>query len=93
MSDTTPTTRAERAALLDEYQTLEPVEFGEVEFIDRPEFLPLAVRRVLYVLALAGNVAAPVLAISAPEYAAAIVTGSAVLGAAALGTALANPSR
>nr|WP_278101888.1 hypothetical protein [Microbacterium proteolyticum] len=59
----------------------------------RPEFLPLPVRRVLYVLGLAAAVTAPVLAVSAPEYAAAIVTGAGILNAAALGTALANPSR
>ncbi len=68
--------------------------FAEAVLVDeRPEFLPLAVRRVLYVLSLAGSVAAPVLAVTSPEYAAAIVTGAGILNAAALGTALANPSR
>lgn len=66
---------------------------AEISTEDAPTFLPLAVRRVLYVLGLAGAVAAPVLAITAPEYAAAIVTGASVLNAAALGTALANPAR
>lgn len=58
-----------------------------------PHFLPLPVRRVLYVLALVGAVGAPILAVSNPEYAAAVVTGAGILNAAALGTALANPSR
>lgn len=57
------------------------------------QFLPLGVRRVLYVVSLAGTAIAPVLAVTNPEYAAAIVAGSGVLNAAALGTALANPSR
>lgn len=57
------------------------------------DFLPLGVRRVLYVVALAGAAVAPVIAVTQPEYAGAIVTGSSVLSAAALGTALANPSR
>lgn len=58
-----------------------------------PQFLPLATRRVLYVLGLASAVVAPVLAISQPEYAAAVVTAGGILQAAALGTALANPPR
>lgn len=57
-----------------------------------PAFLPLGTRRVLYVVALAATVVAPVLAISAPEYAAAIVTAGGTLQVAALGTALANPA-
>lgn len=56
-------------------------------------FLPLTARRVLYVLSLAAAVVAPVLAVTAPEYAAAIVTASGVLAAAAGATALANPRR
>lgn len=88
----TPTTRAE--AREQEYATLEmPPVFTDVLVADSSQFLPLPVRRVLYVLALAGFVTAPVLAVTAPEYAAAIVTGAGVLGTAALGTALANPSR
>lgn len=57
------------------------------------EFLPLPVRRVLYIGALVGAVAAPVIAVTSPDYAAAIITGSSVLSAAALSTALANPSK
>ena len=56
-------------------------------------FLSLGVRRVLYLAGLAGAAIAPVLAVTMPEYAAAIVAGAGVLNAAALGTALANPSR
>jgi hypothetical protein len=56
-------------------------------------FLSLGVRRVLYLAGLAGAALAPVLAVTHPEYAAGIVAGSGVLTAAALGTALANPSR
>lgn len=66
------------------------VELGEVE---REGFLSLGVRRVLYLAGLAGAAIAPVLAVTHPEYAAGIVAGSGVLTAAALGTALANPSR
>ena len=58
-----------------------------------PEFLPLAARRVLYVIALLGMAAAPVVAVSNPEYAGAILTAAGALNVAALGTALANPSR
>jgi hypothetical protein len=89
MTNTTPTTRAEAREL----EELEPVSFeGDLVF-ESSQFLPLPVRRVLYVLALAGFVTAPVLAVTSPDYAAAIVTGAGVLGSAALGTALANPSR
>lgn len=67
---------------------------GTVEFVKAgPEFLPLTGRRVLYVLSLVGLVAAPVLAVTNPDYAVAITTGAGILGSAALGTALANPSR
>lgn len=84
-----PTTRAAAR----EADALEPIEYGTAELVSDGGFLPLPVRRVLYVLSLAGSVAAPVLAVSSPEYAAAIVTAAGVLSAAALGTALANPSR
>lgn len=74
---------------------LDDVELASVELVAEsgPAFLPLAARRVLYVLALAGAAAAPVLALSSPELATAIVTAAGVLNVAALGTALANPSR
>lgn len=57
------------------------------------EFLPLPVRRVLYVTAIIADVAAPFIAVTQPEYAAAAVSASGALSVAALGTALANPSR
>lgn len=82
-----PTTRAEARHADVEFTTeLEGVALA-------PDFLPLAFRRVLYVLGLAGAVAAPVLAVTSPDYAVAIVTASGLLTAAALGTALANPSK
>ncbi|RZU66741.1 hypothetical protein EV379_3107 [Microterricola gilva] len=56
------------------------------------QFLPLSVRRGLYLVALAAAVAAPFVAIAAPEYAPPVVTASSILAAAAVGTALANPS-
>ncbi len=56
-------------------------------------FLSLGVRRVLYIVAIAVTAIAPVLAVTRPEYAAAIVAGAGVLNTAALGTALANPAR
>lgn len=58
-----------------------------------PEFLPLAVRRVLYIVGLAALVVAPTVGVEFPEYAQAITTAGNLLGAAALGTALANPPR
>jgi hypothetical protein len=70
-----------------------PAEISTELVADSSTFLPLAARRVLYVLALAGAAAAPVLALSSPELATAIVTAAGVLNVAALGTALANPSR
>lgn len=81
MPENIPETRAEAREV-----------FAEVIY-DDGHFLPLAARRVIYVLALAGNVVAPVLAVTNPEYAAAIVTAASTLSAAAAGTALANPSR
>lgn len=71
-----------------EIETLELV----AEPASPPEFLPLAARRVLYVAGLLGAVAAPILAVSQPDYAAAIVAGAGLLSSAALGTALANPT-
>lgn len=60
---------------------------------EESHFLPLVARRVLYVIGLIGAVAAPIVAVTNPEYAGAIVTASSLLSAAALGTALANPTR
>lgn len=83
-NDHTPQTRAEAR---------EPLE-ATVELVAEPDgFMPLGIRRALYILGLAGAAIAPVLAVTHPEYAAGIVAGSGVLTAAALGTALANPSR
>ena len=78
----------------DHIATTEP-EVLTAELIEEGSaaFLPLAARRVLYVLALAGAAAAPVVALSHPELATAIITAAGVLNVAALGTALANPSR
>ena len=58
-----------------------------------PAFLSLPTRRVLYVAGLAAVVISPILAVQFPEYAAAVLSAGAPLTAAALGTALANPSR
>lgn len=68
-------------------------QYAELEAVDTaPEFLTLPIRRVLYVSALVGAVAAPILAVTQPEYAAAIITGSSILTTAAVGGALASPS-
>lgn len=48
------------------------------------------IRLALYLLALAGNAAAPFVAILYPDVAAATVTSAAVLSAAALATAATN---
>ena len=53
-------------------------------------FLPVAVRRVLYVVGLAATVAAPILGVEFPEYSEAFTSGGMILQAAALGTAIAN---
>lgn len=87
MTDPTPQTRAEAREMDDEPTILEG------ELIESEAFLPLAFRRALYVASLVGAVVAPVLAVSQPDYAAAIATGSGVLAAAAAGAALANPRR
>lgn len=68
----------------------EPVELGSVE---PAGFLPLVVRRALYLAGLAGAVAAPIVAVTSPEYATAILSAAGVLEVAALGVALGNPSR
>ncbi len=83
--DDAPTTRAEAREAADD--TTERITTSA------PQFLPLGARRVLYVLGLAGAVAAPVIAVTDPSYAAAVVTAAGILNAAALGTALANPPR
>jgi len=78
-------TRAEyREGYLGEFVTADPA----------PEpFLNLATRRVLYIVGLAALVVAPTVGVNFPEYAQAIETAGNLLGAAALGTALANPTR
>ncbi len=75
------------------YGLVEPAVIESELVIEKEGFLSLGVRRVLYLAGLAGAALAPVLAVTHPEYAAGIVAGSGVLTAAALGTALANPSR
>lgn len=84
---TEPKTRAEARAIQPEFDP-----FTEIES-PTGEFLPLAARRVLYVMGLAGAVVAPVVAVTQPDYAAAIVSAAGILTAAAIGTALANPPR
>lgn len=74
------------------YRTLEPIELGEV-VVDDPAFLPLGIRRVLYLIAIAALFAGPLIAVQLPEYGNAIVTGGNTLAAIAIGTALANPKR
>jgi hypothetical protein len=71
---------------------LEPIEAELVE-AGVPDFLPLVGRRAAYVAALLLVVAAPIVAVSSPDYAAAILAAAAPLEAAALGVALANPTR
>ena len=51
------------------------------------------IRLALYLLALAGSVVAPFVAVTSPDYAAAVVTASGVLNVAALGTAATNRER
>ncbi|AMB58231.1 hypothetical protein [Microterricola viridarii] len=58
-----------------------------------PDLLGLTGRRVLYALSILGAVAAPFVAVGAPEWAPAVVTATGVLTVAAGGAALANPSR
>lgn len=53
-------------------------------------FLPVAVRRVLYVLGLAATIAAPILGVEFPEYREGFQSAGMILQAAALGTAIAN---
>ena len=69
-------------------------QLAEAEFVSSgDQFLPLTGRRVLYVLGLAGLAIAPVLAVTNPDYAVAVTSSATLLGTAALGTALANPTR
>lgn len=84
MPDDQPTTRAE-------LRDAQPItaELGA----SRADFLPLNVRRGLYLAGLAALVIAPLLAPNWPEYADAITTSGNLLGAVGLGTALANPTR
>lgn len=72
----------------------EPAE-ASVELVadPEPEFLPLNVRRVLYVIALGALVAAPSIAVELPAYGSAIESAGNLLAIAAVGTALANPTR
>lgn len=75
----------------------EPDEAVEQVVIIQPaepeQFLPLPVRRTLYVVALIMSVVAPVVALLHPDLAPALVAGAGLLNAAAVGTALANPTK
>ncbi|MCC2034110.1 hypothetical protein [Microbacterium allomyrinae] len=84
----TPLTRAEARELEEDGFTV-----LESEIVTEPAFLPLVVRRSLYLLGIAGLVAGPLIGVQLPEYGDAIATGGALLGSIALGTALANPTR
>lgn len=79
------------------FAEIPPAEQAEIshELIVDPgtQFLPLPARRAAYVVALLLVAAAPIIAVSAPDYAAAILAAAAPLEAAALGVALANPTR
>jgi hypothetical protein len=83
-----PQTRAELSAR-DESPTYQT----SLLEVDRPEFLPLGIRRTLYLVGLAALVAAPFAAVQFPDYGSAFTTVGNLLGAVGLGTALANPSR
>lgn len=54
------------------------------------EFLPLEVRRVLYIAGLVSVILAPILEVNFPEYSVAIFNAGIILQGAALGTAIAN---
>ena len=58
-----------------------------------PELLSLPIRRVLYLVGLAALVVAPVVTVHAADYGNAIAAAGNLLGAVALGTALAHPTR
>ncbi len=66
---------------------------ADVIYAEPGEFMPLPVRRVLYLVGLAALIVAPSIAVEFPAYGQAIETAGNLLGAAALGTALANPTR
>ena len=53
-------------------------------------FLPVAVRRIMYVLGLAATILAPILGVQFPEYREGFQNAGMILQAAALGTAIAN---
>lgn len=57
------------------------------------EFLPLSVRRVLYVIGLISSVMAPILGVAFPAYLDPILQAGIILQGAALGTALANTAK
>lgn len=95
-----PATRAEAAAAVETLHAAEAtigaytLPTTEVTLTDGPEpFLSLGIRRVLYIVGLAALVVAPTVGVNFPDYAEAITTAGNLLGAAALGTALANPTR
>ena len=54
------------------------------------EFLPLSVRRVLYIIGLIAAVTAPILGVQFPAYLEPILQAGSLLQGAAIGTALAN---
>lgn len=103
MNEPKPATRAEAAAAVEQLHTAEQTvaaytgEHVTTELLSAdpgPEpFLSLGTRRVLYIVGLAALVVAPTVGVNFPEYAQAIETAGNLLGAAALGTALANPTR
>lgn len=71
----------------------EPIEFT-TELVAQPDgFLPLNLRRGLYLFGIAAVVVAPIVAVTFPEYGDGIMTGGQLLAGIGLGTALANPSR
>lgn len=57
------------------------------------EFLPLNVRRVLYIIGLISSVMAPILGVTFPAYLDPILQAGIILQGAALGTALANTAK
>lgn len=100
MSDPTPPqTRQEAAARAESAENAQPDELPTFQFAtaeivtEREDFLPLNVRRVLYLAGLAALVVAPLISVQAGDYGDAIATAGNLLGAVGLGTALANPSR
>ncbi len=96
MPEQKPQTREEYQASLDgSFGNGDQGPFAQATYLEaeKDEFLPLAWRRVLYILGLAALVVAPTIAVEFAAYGAAITTAGNLLGAAALGTALANPSR